>query len=156
MKKQHSTMTQNNARGKLSIQQSFDMEVKMLLLGVRKDGAWLLSTFNLTYRAGWNQLRKAVHTAYDYFEEIEILVDDEKVNILSKDEILTIEEAGNMTVRGNSKVIHAPLMITFFNQLQTVNVAAACATDEFMEADYRKFNLLLGQFMDSMELAMYS
>ena len=46
-------------------------------------------------------------------------------------------------------------MMTFFNQLKTVNVAVACATDEFKEADYHNFNMSMGQFMDSVELAMY-
>ena len=53
------------------------------------------------------------------------------------------------------KIIQVPLMITFFNQLQTVRVSVACATDEFKDADYKKFNMSLGQYMDSIELAMY-
>ena len=36
-----------------------------------------------------------------------------------------------------------------------VDVWVACATDEFKEADYKSFNLSMGQYMDSMELAMY-
>ena len=28
-------------------------------------------------------------------------------------------------------------------------------TDEFKDADYQKFNMSLGQYMDSIELAMY-
>ena len=60
-----------------------------------------------------------------------------------------------MTIRGVSKIVQVPLMVTFFNQLQTVRVSVARATDEFKEADYKKFNMSLGQYMDSIELAMY-
>mgnify|MGYP000935395406 FL=1 len=127
----------------------------MLLLGVRKENGWLLSTFKLTYGVGWREICNAVSAAYDYYDNVEVLVDDKRVNISSKDEILQLEEAGSIIIRGLSKIVEVPLMLTFFNQLQKVNVAVACATDEFLEADYQKFNMSIGQYMDSMELAMY-
>ena len=105
----------------------------MLLLGVKKENDWLLAEYNLTYKVGWENICKAVSLAYEYYDNVEILVDNNKVNICSK----------------------VPLMITFFNQLQTVRVSVACATDEFKDADYKKFNMSLGQYMDSIELAMY-
>ena len=119
-------------------------EIKMLLLGVRKENGWLLSTFKLTYGVGWREICNAVSATYD-----------KRVNISSKDEILQLEEAGSIIIRGLSKIVEVPLMLTFFNQLQKVNVAVACATDEFLEADYQKFNMSIGQYMDSVELAMY-
>ena len=127
----------------------------MLLLGVRKENGWLLSTFKLTYGVGWREICNAVSAAYDYYDNVEVLVDDKRVNISSKDEILQLEEAGSIIIRGLSKIVEVPLMLTFFNQLQKVNVAVACATDEFLEADYQKFNMSIGQYMDSVELAMY-
>lgn len=127
----------------------------MLLLGVKKENAWLLAEYNLTYNVGWENICKAVSLAYEYYDNVEILVDNNKVNICSKEEILQLDEARAMTIRGVSKIIQVPLMITFFNQLQTVRVSVACATDEFKEADYKKFNMSLGQYMDSIELAMY-
>ena len=130
-------------------------EIKMLLLGVRKENGWLLSTFKLTYGVGWREICNAVSAAYDYYDNVEVLVDDKRVNISSKDEILQLEEAGSIIIRGLSKIVEVPLMLTFFNQLQKVNVAVACATDEFLEADYQKFNMSIGQYMDSVELAMY-
>ena len=63
--------------------------------------------------------------------------------------------AGNMTIRGISKIIGVPLMITFYNQLQVVSCSVACATEEFQEADYEKFNKSLAQYMDSLEIAMF-
>lgn len=130
-------------------------EIKMLLLGVRKENGWLLSTFKLTYDVGWREICNAVSATYDYYDKVEVLVDDKRVNISSKDEILQLEEAGSIIIRGLSKIVEVPLMLTFFNQLQKVNVAVACATDEFLEADYQKFNMSIGQYMDSVELAMY-
>ena len=127
----------------------------MLLLGVKKENDWLLAEYNLTYKVGWENICKAVSLAYEYYDNVEILVDNNKVNICSKEEILQLDEARTMTIRGVSKIIQVPLMITFFNQLQTVRVSVACATDEFQEADYKKFNMSLGQYMDSIELAMY-
>lgn len=126
----------------------------MLLLGVKKENDWLLAEYNLTYKVGWENICKAVSLAYEYYDNVEILVDN-KVNICSKEEILQLDEARTMTIRGVSKIIQVPLMITFFNQLQTVRVSVACAIDEFKDADYKKFNMSLGQYMDSIELAMY-
>ncbi len=127
----------------------------MLLLGVSEENGWLASTFNLTYAVGWDKICKAVSMIYSYYENAEILIDNEKIDISSKEDILKLEEAGNMTIRGISTIIKVPIMITFFNQLQTVNVAVPCMKGEFEKADYQKFNMSLGQYMDSLELAMY-
>lgn len=86
---------------------------------------------------------------------MEILVNDKVVDVSSKEDILHLDEAGNMTVRGMSKIIKVPLMITFYNQTNVVNVSVAGVTDEFKTADYQKFNMSLGQYMDSIELSMY-
>lgn len=127
----------------------------MLLVGVREDSGWLLSRWNLTYRVGWEHICKAAKSVFNYYDGLEILVDDEAVEISSKEEILHIDEARYMTVRGMSKIIKVPLMITFYNQTNAVDVSVAMATDEFKETDYQKFNMSLGQYMDSVELAMY-
>lgn len=89
----------------------------MLLLGVKKENDWLLAEYNLTYKVGWENICKAVSLAYEYYDNVEILVDNNKVNICSKEEILQLDEARTMTIRGVSKIIQVPLMITFFNQL---------------------------------------
>ena len=127
----------------------------MLLLGVREENGWLMSTFNLTYVVGWDKICKAVSIAYTYYDGVEILVDDRNIDVSSKEEVLKLDEAGKMTIRGMSKIIKVPMMITFFNQLKTVNIAVPCMGGEFEKADYQKFNLSLGEYMDSLELAMY-
>ncbi|MGN0684165.1 MAG: hypothetical protein ACI4JY_10860 [Oscillospiraceae bacterium] len=127
----------------------------MLLVGVKEDSGWLLSRWNLTYGVGWEHICKAAKSVFDYYGGLEILVNNEAVDISSKEDILQIDEAWKMTIRGMSKIIKVPLMITFYNQTNAVDVSVAMATDEFKETDYQKFNMSLGQYMDSIELAMY-
>ena len=76
----------------------------MLLLGVKKENDWLLAEYNLTYKVGWENICKAVSLAYEYYDNVEILVDNNKVNICSKEEILQLDEARTMTIRGVSKM----------------------------------------------------
>ena len=112
----------------------------MLLLGVEKDNGWLFAEYRLTYRVGWEHICKGVKLAYDYYDNVEVLVDDKIVNINSKEQVKELEEAGKMTIRGISKIIGVPLMITFYNQLQVVRCSVGCVTEEFQVADYEKFN----------------
>ena len=127
----------------------------MLLLGVEKENGWLFAEYSLTYRVDWEHICKGVKLAYDYYENVEVLVDDKIVNINSKEQVMDLEEAGKMTIRGISIIIGVPLMITFFNQLQVARCLVACATEEFQTADYEKFNKSLAQYMDSLEIAMF-
>ncbi len=131
----------------------------MKLAGVEKNGSWLFSQWNLTYRVGWSQICSAVWLIYNYTTDPEIIVGgtdgETKVEIKNADDIMSIEESGNMTIRGMSDIIKVPLSITFFNQLDLVRVTVACANAEFAEADYKKFNLSMCQFLDSAEIAMY-
>ncbi|MBQ9907896.1 MAG: hypothetical protein IJM46_14110 [Oscillospiraceae bacterium] len=85
-----------------------------------------------------------------------ILVDDETVNISSEDAILSLAEAGRLTIRGMSEQLGVPVMLAFFNQTVTVRATVAGATAEFAQADYKRFNQSMGQFMDSVEIAMHT
>ncbi len=127
----------------------------MLLIGVKEESGWLISRWNLTYRVGWEHICKAAHSVFDYYGQPEILVDGEQIEIKNKDDILDIEEGRNLIIRGMSSIIKVPLMITFYNQLNVVDANVAGVTEEFKVADYQKFNMSLGQYMDSIELAMY-
>lgn len=127
----------------------------MVLVGVSEEAGWLTSSWNLTYRVGWEQICKAVSAVYDSFNGAEVLVDGKMVNVAGKDAILQLPESRNLIIRGNSTIIKSPVMLTFYNQLQTVSVTIPCMTEEFKTADYQRFNLSLGQYMDSLELAMY-
>ncbi len=127
----------------------------MVLVGVREEAGWLTSSWNLTYRVGWEQICKAVSSVYDYYNRPEVLIDGKLVNVANKNSILNLPESGNMIIRGLSTIIQSPLMVTFYNQVQAVTVTLPCMTEEFKTADYQRFNLSLGQYMDSLELAMY-
>ncbi|MCR5721850.1 MAG: hypothetical protein K6G72_05870 [Lachnospiraceae bacterium] len=127
----------------------------MHLIGVKEEGAWLISRWNLTYRVGWDTIVKGVSTVYELYEQPEVLMDGKPVEIGAKEDILKLPERGNLCIRGISKIIKVPIMITFYNQLAAVDVNVAQATDEFKGADYERFNHSLCQYMDSIELAMY-
>ena len=127
----------------------------MLLVGEHEEDGWIQSTFTLTYRVAWEQLLLAVYGAYRYFSDPEVLVDGKPVEIGTPEEILTIAEDRNIMLRGISTVIAAPLMISFYNQVQFVNVSVAAVNDEFRDTDYEKYNKSMGQLMDSMEIMMH-
>ncbi len=127
----------------------------MLLVGVKDENAWLISRWNLTYRVGWNHICKAVHSVYDYYKGLEILIDNKLTEITNKDELLNIGEARTLTFRGNSTIIGVPIMITFYNQTNVVDINVAAATDEFKNVTYESLNKSLCQYLDSLELAMY-
>lgn len=92
---------------------------------------------------------------YGYYVNPEVLTAGNLIEISDSNDILDIEESGTMVIRGISKIYNLPLMITFYNQMQEVDVNIASAVEEFDEADYEKFNISLCQYMDSIELAMY-
>ena len=131
----------------------------MLLIGVREENGWLYSSWNLTYRVGWQHICKAVNAVYDFYDGTQILVDGfaerNIIKISNKNEILNIDESRNMTIRGYSKIIKSPLEIVFYNQMRRVDVTVPCMLEEFKTADYQKFNRSLCQYLDSIELAMY-
>lgn len=127
----------------------------MLLLDVKEEKGWLISRWNLTYRVGWERICKAAYSMYDYYGQPEVLVDGKQMEIKNKEDILKIEEGRNLVIRGMSSIVKVILSITFYNQSNAVIVDVAGATEEFKTADYQKFNMSLGQYMDSVELAMY-
>lgn len=126
----------------------------MLLVDVKENELWLFSKWNLTYGCGWEKILKGVSYVYDYYENLEILIDNKPSDIKDKSEIMNIPEASELTFRGMSKILRVPVMITFYNQLQAVNVNVAKVTKEFKVCDYQKFNMSMCQYMDSIELGM--
>ena len=92
----------------------------MLLIGVKDENAWLISRWNLTYSVGWESICKAVKSVYEYYQGIEILVDNKSVAVANKEGVLNLDEARTMTIRGMSTIIGIPIMITFYNQTNIV------------------------------------
>ena len=115
----------------------------MLLIGITEEPGWIRSTFNLTYRVSWETLLKGVRGVYPYMRDVsqnaetpEILVDDEIIQISSPDEILSIPEAGSITIRGFVPVIKTAAMLVFHNQVSFVNVAVGRVGEEYQNTDY--------------------
>ena len=134
----------------------------MKLLGVEKRNNgkdWLCSEWALTYRVGWEQIVRSASLIWRYTKDPEIITGDAygeaQAVIREADDVQKLEESGWLTVRGTSEILKVPVMITFFNQTDLVRVTVAAMTEEFAEADYRRFNLSMCQFMDSAEIAMY-
>ena len=133
----------------------------MLLIGVKKEDGWLRSQWNLTYPTGWDNICRGISTVYEYYDHPEILSskfpapEGELLDINSKKDILKIEEGSFLTIRGISKIIKVPLMMTIFNQTPIVNVSLPSLGEEFENADYEKFNKSLCTYMDSIELYMH-
>lgn len=127
----------------------------MLLRELDQDENWLMSKWQLTYKVGWEHIQRALYSVYDYFVRTDILVNQREIETANKDSIKQLEEAASMTIRGMSRIFGVPLMITFYNQTNMVELFAAKATEEFKQSDYKQFNISMCQFMDSIELAMY-
>ena len=128
----------------------------MHLIQLKDDNGWTQSQWELTYKVSWAQILKGIAYAYEYYDGFEIMVDNEIVIIEKKEDIRNIPEAGNICFRGMSKILKAPIMITLYNQLSTVNVAIAQVTDEFETVTYVNLNHSLCQYMDSFEINMYT
>ena len=126
----------------------------MHLRGVKQDDGWLFSRWELTYPVGWHNIIRGVESSYDYYDSPEILSGGEPVNIGRKEDISKIEENATMTIRGMSKIVKIPIMITFYNQVQSVDVNVPLGADGLNDTDYEKFNHSLCQYMDSIELTM--
>lgn len=131
----------------------------MKLSGVEKENNWLFSEWRLTYRVGWGHICSAASLIWQYTENPEIITGDaggkKKEEVKDAEEILGLDEMGWLSIRGTSKIIKVPVMITFYNQTDLVRASVLSANEEFAEADYKNFNLSMCQFMDSIELAMY-
>ena len=134
----------------------------MTLLGVEKiDGElpYLYSEWWLTYRTGWHGILKAASLLFEYTDDPFITVGDSnesrKADVSNAAEVLEIEEQGWLTITGTSQMVKVPVKITFYNQTDHVKVSVRCVNEEFDEADYKKFNISMCRFLDSVEIAMF-
>lgn len=126
----------------------------MVLMGIQKEQGWVISRWSLIYKTGWENMLRAINLVYDHYDKMEILVDGKPQTIEDKKDILEIPEAGNITFRGMSKLLKAPIMITFYNQLEAVDMHLLMSKDKYEVVDYQKFNILTCAYMDSLELYM--
>lgn len=127
----------------------------MVLLGVKKEGNWLKSSWQSTYVMNWEGILNAVYSLFNNYTQQEILLNGDLAELSDKDDIFALEERSCIVIRGVSTIIKVPIMITFYNQSRRVDAYVQCTTKEFEDADYQNFNISLGQYMDSIELAMF-
>ena len=127
----------------------------MHLEGHHEDGGWLLSTFTLTNRVSWEMMLQAVYAAFEYFADITIFVDDHSIKLKSREDVLSIPEAGNIGIAGESVVVKEPMIIIFYNQVHFINLRIRCGNDDLRDLDYEGFNKIVGPIVDAIELAMY-
>ena len=127
----------------------------MHLEGHHEDGGWLLSTFTLTNRVSWEMMLQAVYAAFEYFADITIFVDDQSVKLESRADVLSIPEAGNIGIAGESVVVKEPMIIIFYNQVHFINLRIRCGNDDLRDLDYEGFNKIVCPIVDAIELAMY-
>lgn len=127
----------------------------MHLEGHHEDGGWLLSTFTLTNRVSWEMMLQAVYAAFEYFADITIFVDDHSIKLKSREDVLSIPEAGNIGIGGESVVVKEPMLIIFYNQVHFINLRIRCGNDDLRDLDYEGFNKIVCPIVDAIELAMY-
>lgn len=127
----------------------------MYLEGHHEEGGWLKSTFTLTNRVSWEMMLQAVYAAFEYFADITIFVDDHSIKLESRADVLSIPEAGNIGIAGESVVVKEPMLIIFYNQVHFINLRIRCGNDDLRDLDYEGFNKIVGPIVDAIELAMY-
>lgn len=127
----------------------------MHLEGHHEEGGWLKSTFTLTNRVSWEMMLQAVYAAFEFFADITIFVDDHSIKLESREDVLSIPEAGNIGIGGESVVVKEPMLIIFYNQVHFINLRIRCGNDDLRDLDYEGFNKIVGPIVDAIELAMY-
>ncbi len=118
------------------------------------ESPWIVSSWQMTYRVSWEQICKAISAVVDYYDNPEVFVGQSKISDLSRESIKSIPENASITIRGLSKILGVPVMITFINQVQTITVYSI-QKDKTMEINYKNINYELCQYLDSIELAMH-
>lgn len=127
----------------------------MYLEGHHEEGGWLKSTFTLTNRVSWEMMLQAVYAAFEYFADITIFVDDHSIKLKSREDVLSIPEAGNIGIGGECVVVKEPMLIIFYNQVHFINLQVRCGNDDLRDLDYEGFNKIVCPIVDAIELAMY-
>lgn len=130
----------------------------MVLLGVKAEGPWLISSWKLAYGVGWMNICKAALCMYPDLIDGEILLagfaSPKRAEISCVDDILNFEESNTLIIRGASRLVKARIEVIFHNQLQFIDVCVE-RNDKFTEADYKNFNKSICQYLDSIEIHMH-
>lgn len=128
----------------------------MLLMAVKDENNWLISRWQLTYNASWQAILQAGAAMLEHYDKLQVLLDKRLVEVKNKADLLKLEEAGQLTIRGISTILKVPISLTFYNQLQEVDINVAKVREKFPSSvSYEEFNKFLGHYLASIELAMY-
>ena len=128
----------------------------MLLTGVKKEEGWLYSRWQLTYGAGWDTLCNGGCRLFSDLDDPEVFTDGEKqAPIKEAEKILDLPERGRLMVRGLSKTLGIPVMVTFYNQTKIVDLTLPASREICDSTDYETFNKALAPYVDSLEIAMF-
>ena len=128
----------------------------MLLIGVKKEEGWLHSRWNLTWGAGWLTLCKGGLQLLADFDNPEVFVDGEAMKAFAKrEEILDLPERGRLMVRGLSKTLGIPVMVSFYNQTKVVDLTLPATKEVVDSTDYETFNKEIAPYVDSLEIMMF-
>lgn len=136
----------------------------MVLVSVQPEDNGLTSWWRPTHHMNWENVCRAAHSACsEVFTDAVIYVNEEPIKTPNSgelltftasnaDEILKITEHSTITLHGRRNV---PMIMTFCNHLQLVEVKLPYLNNRIMESDYQKLNMLLGPYMDRIESAMH-
>lgn len=128
----------------------------MLLIGVKENNGWLYSRWQLTWGIGWGHVCKGGRVLLDDFDDPEVFVDGEQLEPFAKPEdIFEVPERGGMMVRGRSKTLGIPVMVSFTNQVKYVSVTMPASKEVVDTTDYETFNKEIAPYVDSLEIMMF-
>ena len=110
----------------------------------------------MTYGAGWDTLCKGGCRLFSDLDDPEVFTDGEKQSDINEAEkVLDLPERGRLMVRGLSKTLGIPVMVTFYNQTSIVDLTLPASRDICDSTDYETFNKALAPYVDSLEIAMF-
>ena len=128
----------------------------MLLIGVKENEGWLYSRWQLTWGIGWGNVCKGGRVLLEDFDKPEVYVEDEKLEpFADPEDIFKVPERGNMMVRGLSKTLGIPVMVSFTNQVKLVSVTMPASKEVVESTDYETFNKEIAPYVDSLEIMMF-
>lgn len=115
----------------------------MVLQKLEQMDGHILCTWKLTYKTDADMVRKAAVWLHEYYGMPEILQDGKELSCYAYD-------SGPLTVRGVPKVVDTPMVLTFEAGAQEMRMEAWTETK-----GYEAVTILMGQFLDSVEIAMH-
>lgn len=115
----------------------------------------MTSRWHLTYRVSWEHCLKGLERVYPFYDQLQVLADNQEIEVADVKEIATIAEGKSLTFRGISKIFSLPLSITFYSQIQEVDVSIAAVGEEFSRVDYETFSKSMTTYLTSIEIDMF-